>query len=159
AEGRGAQLGDPHRRSQEGTGMDLRNPFRRGPKPDEIREELETHLAMRTAHDSTGPDAARRRLGNPLHTQEDMPRVWIPAIWDAFVQDARFTGRSWRRSPGFAIAAVLVLALGLGASTALFSALDRILFRSLPYPDAGRLVSVGLTAPLDSTEFLLGPDY
>src|SRR6185503_725478 len=55
--------------------------------------------------------------------------------------------RTLRRNPGFALTAVLVLALGLGASTAMFSALDRILFRPLPYGDADRLVAVGTTAP------------
>jgi hypothetical protein len=149
-------LGGTQRRSAEGIGMDLKGWFRR-PRTD-VREELEAHLAMRAEYDASDTNAARKRFGNVLHTQEDMRRVWVPPLWDAFVQDARYTGRSWRRSPGFAAAAVLVLALGLGASTALFSALDRILFRGLPYPDADRLVSVGLTAPLDSNEFLLGSD-
>jgi hypothetical protein len=51
------------------------------------------------------------------------------------------------------------MALGLGAATALFSVCDRILFRSLPYTNADRLVSVGLIAPLDTNEFLLSGDY
>ena len=62
-----------------------------------------------------------------------MRRVWIAEWWDALRQDAHFTWRSWRRRPAFALAAILVLALGLGASTALFAALDRVLFRPLPY--------------------------
>ena len=87
--------------------------------------------------------AARRRLGNILHTRESMRRVWIAEWWDALRQDAHYTWRSWRRHPGFALGAILVLALGLGASTALFAALDRVLFRPLPYADPDRLVSVG----------------
>ena len=122
-------------------------------------EELESHVAMRAEHDGTDTNAARRRLGNMLRTEEDMRRVWVSPIWDVLAQDARFAWRSFRRSPGFALTAVGVLAMGLGASTALFSVLDRILFRSLPYADAGRLVSVGLLAPLDSNEFLLTTDY
>src|SRR5688572_26298373 len=58
-----------------------------------------------------------------------------------------FTVRSWRRQPGFALGTGLVLALGLGTSTAMFSALDRILFRSLPYGDADRLVNFGMAFP------------
>jgi putative ABC transport system permease protein len=121
--------------------------FRRRPSDDQMREELEAHVAMRAEHDGVDEAAARRRLGNLLHTRESMRRVWIAEWWDALRQDAHFTWRSWRRQPGFALTAVLVLALGLGASTAMFSALDRILFRPLPYGDADRLVNVGRTFP------------
>jgi predicted permease len=117
--------------------------FRRRPSEDEMREELETHVAMRAEHDRMDQAAARRRLGNMLHTRESMRRVWIAEWWDALRQDAHFTWRSWRRRPAFALAAILVLGLGLGASTALFAALDRVLFRPLPYADPDRLVSVG----------------
>jgi putative ABC transport system permease protein len=120
-----------------------RNWFGRRPSDDEMREELEAHVAMRAEHDRVDEAAARRRLGNLLHTRESMRRVWIAEWWDALRQDAHFTWRSWRRRPAFALAAILVLGLGLGASTALFAALDRVLFRPLPYADPDRLVSVG----------------
>ncbi len=120
--------------------------FRRRPSDSEMREELEAHVAMRAEHDRMEEAAARRRLGNVLHTREAMRRVWIAEWWDALRQDARFTLRSWRRQPGFALGAILVLALGLGASTALFAALDRVLFRPLPYADPDRIVSVGSVA-------------
>ena len=125
--------------------------FRRRPSDDEMREELEAHVAMRAEHDRVDEAAARRRLGNLLHTRESMRRVWIAEWWDALRQDAHFTWRSWRRRPAFALAAILVLGLGLGASTALFAALDRVLFRPLPYADPDRLVSVGLLMPLPAT--------
>src|SRR5688572_12489053 len=121
--------------------------FRKRPSDDEMREELEAHVAMRAEHDRVDEAAARRRLGNTLRTRERMRRIWIAHWWDALRQDAHFTWRSWRRRPAFAIAAILVLALGLGASTALFAALDRALFRPLPYADPDRLVSVGLLMP------------
>jgi predicted permease len=117
--------------------------FRRRPSDDEMREELEAHVAMRAEHDGVDEAAARRRLGNVLHTREAMRRVWIAEWWDALRQDAWFTWRSWLRQPGFALGTILVLALGLGASMALFAALDRVLFRPLPYADPDRLVSVG----------------
>jgi hypothetical protein len=104
--------------------------FRRRPSDEEMREEVETHVAMRAEHDRVDEAAARRRLGNTLGTREAMRRVWIAEWWDALRQDARFTWRSWRRQPGFAVSAILVLALGLGASTALFAALDRVLWCS-----------------------------
>src|SRR5688572_33377568 len=115
---------------------------KRRPSDDEMREELEAHVAMRSEHDRVDEATARRRLGNLLHTRESMRRVWIAEWWDALRQDAAFTVRSWRRQPGFALGTGLVLALGLGTSTAMFSALDRILFRSLPYGDADRLVNL-----------------
>jgi predicted permease len=121
--------------------------FRRRPSDDEMHEELESHVAMRAEHDNVDEAAARRRFGNLLRTRESMRRVWIAGWWDALRQDAHFTVRSWRRQPGFALGAVLVLALGLGTSTAMFSALDRILFRPLPYGDADRLVNLGMTFP------------
>src|SRR5512145_1275596 len=125
------------------------NWFRRRPSDDEMREELEAHVAMRAEHDRVDEAAARRRIGNLLHTRESMRRVWIAQWWDELRQDAWFTWRSWRRQPGFALGAILVLALGLGASTALFAALDRVLFRPLPYAEPDRLVSVGrITVPL-----------
>ena len=127
--------------------MGVKRWFRRRPSDDEMREELEAHVAMRAEHDRVDEAAARRRLGNMLHTRESMRRVWIAEWWDALRQDAHFTWRSWRRRPAFALAAILVLGLGLGASTALFAALDRVLFRPLPYTDPDRLVSVGLWSP------------
>jgi predicted permease len=141
--------------------------FRRGPSDEEMREELEAHVAMRAEHDGMGEAAARRRLGNVLHTREAMRRVWIAEWWDALRQDAHYTWRSWRRRPAFALAAVLVLALGLGASTALFAALDRVLFRPFPYAEPDRLVSVGVLSGIpspisgqaDSIETMLDKPY
>ena len=75
-------------------------------------------------------------------------------------QDLRYAARGFRRSPVFTLTAVLAIALGIGATTAVFSVVDRLLFRSLPYPDSDRLVSVGIMAPaLDNQEFMLGTAY
>jgi putative ABC transport system permease protein len=137
--------------------------FRGGPSDDEMREELEAHVAMRAEHDRVDVSVARRRLGNVLQTREAMRRVWIAQWWDALRQDAHYTWRSWRRRPAFALAAIGVLALGLGSSTALFAALDRVLFRPLPYADPDRLVSVGLLGapggPLGDTETVMDKAY
>lgn len=67
--------------------------------------------------------------------------------------------RGFVRNPAFTITAVLTIALGIGASAAVFSVVDRVLFRSLPYPEGERLVSLGLAAPIQPTEFMLGADY
>ena len=78
---------------------------------------------------------------------------------DILAQDLRFAARGLRRTPTFTLAAVLAVALGAGAGTAVFSVVDRILFRSLPYPQDDRLVSVGMTAPIAPQEFMLGYDF
>ncbi|MGH9630913.1 MAG: ADOP family duplicated permease, partial [Bryobacteraceae bacterium] len=74
-------------------------------------------------------------------------------------RDLRYAVRGLLRNPGFALTAIIAIALGIGATTAVFSVVDRILFRSLPYPDDDRLVSVGMAAPIEQHEFTLGTDY
>ena len=78
---------------------------------------------------------------------------------EVFVQDLRYAARGFVRSPAFTVAALFAIALGTGAGTAVFSVVDRILFRSLSYPQAERLVSVGIVAPIIPQEFMLGTDY
>jgi putative ABC transport system permease protein len=73
--------------------------------------------------------------------------------------DVRYALRGFRRNPIFALTAILTIGLGIGATTAVFSVVDRILFRSLPYPGAERLVFLGMAAPIEPREFLLGADY
>jgi len=80
-------------------------------------------------------------------------------FFESFLQDVRFALRSLVRQPVFACTAIVVIALGMGASTAVFSVVDRILFRQLPYAHPERLVSFGFTAPIQQGEFMLGPDY
>ncbi len=75
------------------------------------------------------------------------------------LSDLRYAWRGLRRNPAFAVAAILAGALGIGAATAVFSVVDRILFRALPYAYADRLVSVGMLAPLDTNEFMFAVEY
>ncbi|MBV8205836.1 MAG: ABC transporter permease [Acidobacteria bacterium] len=74
-------------------------------------------------------------------------------------QNLRYAIRGLRRSPGMALTAILAIAIGIGASTAIFSVVDRILFRSLPYAQEDHLVVFGLRAPIEPREFMLGADY
>ena len=130
------------------------------------QEEIESHLAMRADwHRQRGaaPNAARTRaardFGSPLRALEAVRAVHRAPWLDALAQDARHGLRVIRRSPAFSLAAVATLAVGIGASTAVFSVVDLLLFRSLPYPRAERLVSVGFSGPIDTNEFNVGNAY
>ena len=79
----------------------------------------------------------------------------ISSIW----QDVRFALRMLVTKPAFTAVAVLTVALGIGSTSAVFSVVDRILFRSLPYPHDEQLVVFGLFAPIEPREFMLAKDY
>lgn len=74
-------------------------------------------------------------------------------------QDVRYAVRGFRRSPVFTVTVIVTLMLGIGATTAVFSVVDRILFRSLPYAHADRLVSLGIVHSLETQEFVMGNFY
>jgi putative ABC transport system permease protein len=81
--------------------------------------------------------------------------VWI----ETTLADVRYALRGLLRAPVFAFTALFAIAIGIGATTAVFSAVDRILFRPLPYAGGERLVSVGMLAPLDTNEFMFAVEY
>ncbi len=84
----------------------------------------------------------------------------VPLHLDALLQDIKFSLRSYRRSPGFTLTALLAISLGIGATSAVFSVTDRILFRALPYRAGQQLVSFGMLAKVvDDGEFLFASDY
>src|SRR5260370_30609494 len=77
----------------------------------------------------------------------------------AVLQDLRYGTRALRQNRTFSVPAVLALALGIGATTAMFSVVDPVLLRSLPYPDADRLVWLATYFPSFHIETMLGPDF
>ena len=83
----------------------------------------------------------------------------IPIWFDGLRQDLSYAFRTFTKNPGFTAASIIALALGIGSVTAVFSVVDPLLFRPLPYAQAERLVSVGMAAPIEPSEWLLGPDY
>src|SRR5215831_7583698 len=102
---------------------------------------------------------AMLRLGGAEQARQyRRDRATLPSI-ENFLRDLRYALRGLFRNLGFTITAIVTLALGIGATTTVFSLVDRILFRSLPYAHPEQLVSVGLTAPIIPQEFMLGGSY
>ena len=115
----------------------------------DVREELRLHLELEweRQREAGVPEddalrAAQRTLGNPTLVRERTRDVWGWRWLDDLGRDARHAVRSLGRSPGFAATVVLVLALGIGANTAMFSVVYGMLIRPLPYPDAGTIVRI-----------------
>jgi predicted permease len=107
----------------------------------ELREEIEAHLAMK-ATDLDNATAARRQFGNSALIFEDARRAWRWPGLEAFWQDLQYGSRMLRKAPAFTIVAVLSLALGVGANTAIFSLVDKVLIRKLSVEDPDRLAVV-----------------
>src|SRR5580700_5333186 len=146
--------------------LKLRSLFGRRQMDQELDEELRYHLECKVAaYIAKGmePKDARRAapidLGGVEQTKElcrdQRGLLYFEEIW----QDLRYASRMLAMKPGFATIAMLTLAMGIGATTAVFSVVDRVLFRSLPYPHDERLVSFGVKAPFESIEFMLAPEY
>jgi len=88
-------------------------------------------------------ESPRRSFGNATQLQEASRAVWIWPFLETLVQDTRYALRTLRANPGFAATAVLSLALGIGANTAIFSILNAVMLRSLPVEDPHGLVELG----------------
>jgi putative ABC transport system permease protein len=124
----------------------LSNMFRRDKMGEELEEELEFHLdARRRDNLNAGMNAeaarhdAARRFGNSALAKERAHEVNIVMWIETIGRDLRYALRSLRKSPGFTVVAILTLALGFGANIAVFTVVNGVLFRPLPFPDPGRL--------------------
>jgi putative ABC transport system permease protein len=118
----------------------------------EIDAELRDHedrLAERLEREGLARDAARReaqrRLGDRIRLREAAYDVRGGGFVESMLQDVRYGWRTLRRNPGFTLAALLTLALGIGANSAIFSVASGVLLRPLPYPDPNRLAMVWMT--------------
>ena len=141
--------------------------FLLAPKPrHEIDDELQFHLEQQAeANVAAGmtPQEARRQaaiaFGGVEKTREESHQQRPSFYIETVLQDIRYALRGFARNPVFTLTILITLMLGIGATTAVFSIVDRILFRSLPYAHADRLVSLGMVHSVETQEFLMGNFY
>jgi predicted permease len=110
----------------------------------EIRSDLELEAEEQGENGLPAEEAYRaawRAFGNVTWVKEEVRFMWGRTLWETIYQELRYAGRTLRRNPGFAATAILTLALGIGASTAVFTVVDSVLLKPLAYHDAGRLVA------------------
>ena len=153
----------------------VRAALRRRSVEREIDGELAYHMEMRARDlEATGvaPHVARREakslFGDYGRIRSECRELMMvdegrqgDSVMSDFMYDVRYTLRSWFRNPGFATTVILTLALGIGANSAIFSVVDGVLLRPLPYDDSDRLVMVWQNDRLRGTqlEWFSGPDY
>ena len=144
----------------------LRMLFRRKQFDHDMDEEMRVHLELHEkeySQNGFSPEeahmAARKNFGNALAIREVSHDSWGWAWLEHLGQDLRFAFRTFAKNPGFTAVAILTLALGIGANTAIFSVVYGVLLQPLPYKDASRLVVLNETTPKVGTVSVSYPNF
>jgi predicted permease len=121
----------------------------------DLDDEIQFHLAMRADSNRTAgmtdrqaSQAAQKQFGNIELRKENLRGVWRFEMVENSWREARYAVRTLGRSPGFTLAALLALGLGIGVNTAVFSVVNSVLLRPLPFPESERLVMIFNSRPL-----------
>jgi hypothetical protein len=129
--------------------MRLPRLFRAETQKSELDEEIAAHLALAAADKrDRGADAAsaqqqaQREFGNPALVKDITREAWGWLWVERLQQDFKYALRQMRKSPGFAAAVIGTLALGIAAATSMFTVVDRVLLRPLPYPHPSQLFEI-----------------
>src|SRR5271168_2655877 len=132
----------------------LKRLFGRGRRYEDLSVSIQEHIEERAEElidegmaREQAEQTARREFGNVTLLRERSREEWQWSRVESILADIKFTFRRLRRSPGFAITVVLTLAIGIGANTAVFSVLNSVLLKPLPYPEPEQLVAMRLNAP------------
>src|SRR5579872_1351402 len=127
-------------------GRRLLHIFERNDFASELNEEMRLHVELRArklrergVEEKEAMHMAQRQFGNQAQVQDASSELWTGGSWERLWQDLRLGARTLRKTPGFTAIAVLTLALGLGINTAVFSVVNTVMIRSLPYPAPSRL--------------------
>jgi predicted permease len=131
----------------------LNKRFGRRRRYDDLSVSIHEHIEERTEElveegmpRAQAEQAARREFGNVALLQERSREAWQWPALESILADLKFAFRRLRKSPGFAVTVLLTLAIGIGANTTVFSVINDVLLKPLPYPDPEQLISLRLTA-------------